>query len=201
MVFRKKRALLKGLRPQSGAQNQYGHREIKMLRPICGICAPSDMNAAPRWWETCNHEAYVGQRAETLTIPVYEDSLDDAGQPTGERIITGENSTTTARPFPNLVAVSRTPRLDSGLGVEKGRRRGFILPEELECAAYPNGIEPFCQYAQCFSQELSKFRNGDYCSEDHAARAYDDEVGKPAEVYDRPRRMEQLAGRGKEVRI
>ena len=137
---------LKGLHRAGERELGVGHREIKMLRPVCSICAPRETPWG--WWNDCTHEPYIGEKGETFTENIYEDD------PDGGRVITGTNKKVVLRPYPNFVPVPQVTRLSSGQGPEYKRRlNGFILPQELSCEAYPNGIAPCCEFYGCYYQD------------------------------------------------
>lgn len=191
------------MRKAAGSQMRASAREIKMLRPICEVCASNTDAAARGWWNDCPHEPYVGTRTETVTTREYEDVKDGAGKPTGERIVKGTVEKSIEKPWPNLVSVSVGVRINSGNGVEKKRVRfGYILPEELRCDAYPEGIDPFCQFRECYEQEgLKEYRHGLFCREQEAALVYQDESGKTREIYNDDRMKDEWADVLSKVRI
>ena len=178
-------AILKGLRP--AARIEFGFREIGMLRPVCKTCQ-SGANVAKDWYVNCEHEPYVGTRTIKTVTRRYEDGQD------GERIVVGTDEQTVERPFPNLVKVSAAVIINSGLGVEKGRLKGYILPSELRCEAYPDGIADFCEFRDCFQQEgLVQYEHGRFCREGEAIAAYRAANGREAiEIHDGERRRDQI---------
>jgi len=181
-------AKLKGMRQATGREIELGHREVKMLRPICDVCAPNTKRVAPGWEKNCPHHPYIGTKTETVTERVYEDG------PDGTRVVTGSTSTTTERPWPNFVQIATTLRINSGQGVEKARAKGYILPTELVDDAFPDGIAPFCEMSNCFVQEgLKEYPTGTFCRAVEAAHVYEDERGVTIEFYDQGRRRDQVA--------
>lgn len=61
-------------------------------------------------------------------------------------------------------------RIRSGRAVRITLAQGAKWPAEF-------GIAPFCELHGCFSQDLTKFRNGLYCSDLHAAFVYARQTG------------------------
>lgn len=178
-------AIIMGLRPAT--RIEWGFREVKMLRPVCDICTDGP-NVPKNWYETCPHDPYIGTRVDTTTERQYE-TQDD-----GTRVITGTNETQIERPFPNFVGVSATTIVNSGLGVEKGRAKGFILPSEYQGPAYPEGIADCCEFRDCFVQTgLKDYRSGRFCREGEAIAAYRAEYSREAvEIHDAEIRREQI---------
>jgi hypothetical protein len=86
-------------------------------------------------------------------------------------------------------------RISSGLGPDYKRAfHGFILPEELECEAYPEGIAPMCEFRECYWQEgLKTYDSGTFCQEVEAVIAYEDAKGVPQEVHNQEVRDDQFA--------
>ena len=164
-------AKLKGMRR---ARNpRIGLRGITMLRPICqnGISDPvkhpgrgtcqSGAEVAWNWYEDCPHDPYVGVRQNRFEVPIYSEPHED-----GSRTIMEMEERVTWEPFPNFAEAVVDRRVNSGRGVERARRKGWILPEELRSPAYPNGIAPMCQFRSCRWQDgLVNYRNGTYCRE------------------------------------
>lgn len=184
-----KGAKLKGLHRASGTEIPLGHRAVTMLRPICKVCAPNTAVAPPRWYDACPHQPYVGERGETTTVNTYEN--DDEGG----RVVTGAETKTVLRPWPNLVKIPLIQRISSGRGPEYKRVfDGFIAPEELRCEAYPEGIAPMCEFRECFWQEdLKEYSTGRFCQEAEAVIAYEDSKGIAQEVYNQEIRGDQFA--------
>lgn len=151
-------AKLKGLRR---ARNlRVGLRCVTMLRPICTICQ-SGQEVAADWYKECSHDPYVGKKQTTYQEAIYSDPLPD-GSVTLERMEDRFKWET----WPHFVEVAVNIQINSGMGVERGRRKGYILPEELRSPAYPNGIAPMCQFRSCRWQVgLQEYRWGTFCRE------------------------------------
>lgn len=150
-------AKLKGMRR---ARNlRIGLRGVVMLRPICDEC--QDGEVAYDWFVTCEHDPYVGIREKRVEVPIYSEPQED-----GSRIIERMEERVSWEPWPNFAEATVDRRVNSGNGVERARRKGWILPEELRSEAYPNGIAPMCQFRGCRWQDgLVHYRNGSYCRE------------------------------------
>lgn len=139
-------------------------RNPKMLRPICATCQQGQ--AVPEdWWKTCPHDKYTTVGYHTETVRKYEDVVDAEGSPTGQKRLLGTEEISTPYERPNWVQPANHPRIGSGVLVNKKRRRyGFIFPEELRSAEYPNGIANPCDFRDCFWQEgVKEYRWGRFC--------------------------------------
>ena len=183
-------AKLKGLHRAAGTQIPVGHRSVKMLRPTCAECAPNTSVAPAQWWLQCPHQPYVGEKGEVVVEQTYEDD------PDGGRVIASTQSKTVLRPWPNFVGIPLVQRISSGRGPEyKAVLNGFILPEDLRCDAYPNGIAPMCEFRECYWQEdLKDYSTGRFCQEAEAVVVYEDSKGIAAEVYNTEIRSDQFEG-------
>jgi hypothetical protein len=155
-----KPAFLKGVKRTRASR--FGHRRIKMLRPSCDQCSGP---MAPRdWYLTCEHDPYVGVREIRRQVPTYSEPDEN-----GERTVLGMEEKVSWEPFPNRAAVSLANNINSGEGMERARRKGYIMPEELRSPAFPNGIAPFCQFHNCWWQHgLQQYNDGVFCNRDEA---------------------------------
>lgn len=133
-------------------------RYIKMLRPICATCQRGH-NVAEDWWRSCTHEPHIAVGYKTEVHRRYED-LED-----GSRKLVGTDTIEVPFERPNWVQVPLMNRIGGGRLVDKKRLRyGFILPEDLRSAEYPNGIANPCEYRDCFWQEdIKEYRWGRFC--------------------------------------
>jgi hypothetical protein len=155
-----KPAFIKGLKRTRVAR--FGHRRIKMLRPECDEC--NTPFAPPQWWKDCEHDPYIGVREKRTQVPVYSEPLED-----GSVVVERMEERVSWEPFPNITAVSLANHINSGEGVERARAKGRILPEELRSPAYPNGIAPMCQFANCrWQHDLKEYRDGTFCTPEEA---------------------------------
>lgn len=152
-------AKLKGLRR---ARNlRVGLRAITMLRAICDQGCQDGDDVPHDWYLECPHDPYIGVREKRVQVPIYSDEQED-----GSRVLERMEERVTWEPWPNFVDVIHDLRVNSGNSVERGRRRGWILPEELRNELYPNGIAPMCQFKGCRWQDgLKKYRYGTFCRE------------------------------------
>lgn len=184
-------AKLLGLHRASGGELEHGVRDIKLLRPICHICAPEVEKAGWGWWDRCEHDPYVGEKGEFISVPVYEDDPEIPGA----RILVKRNERTVLRPFPNFVGVAKGRRYNNGRGPEdKSLWYGYIDPKDLRSPAYPNGIAPLCEYLNCFWQEgLKTYESGTFCQEREAILVYENERGTIPEVNNQDIRADQYA--------
>jgi hypothetical protein len=150
-------AKLKGLRR---ARNlRVGLRGITMLRPQCKDCKGPD--APVDWYLYCPHDPYIGVREKRVEVPLYSDIQSD-----GARIVEGMEERVTWEVWPNFAEAVVDMRVNSGNGVEKARRKGWIMLDEVRSEAFPNGIAPMCQFRSCRWQEgLVTYKNGVYCRE------------------------------------
>lgn len=136
-------------------------REIKMLRPICATCQQGE-NVPPDWYNDCPHDPYVS----TVEIPektnVYEDS-----EINGEtrKVLVGTQTTVRYEPRPNWGSATDYKGVNSGRGVSKSLRKGWIFPEDLTSPAWPTGIKPRCMFRECMAEDLKEYRNGRFCRE------------------------------------
>lgn len=190
-------AKLRGLHRAAPGQIGTGHRAVKMLRPICNICAPDTSQAAAHWWTDCPHDPYIGEKGEIITDREY------ATDPSGGRYVSSESSRTVLRPWPNFVPISRVTRISSGLGPEYKRAfHGFILPSELRNEAFPNGIADCCEYWECYYQDdLQEYSTGTFCQEDESVAVYQDAIGRTVEVNNREIAADQFEADRSKVRV
>lgn len=163
-----KPAFLKGVRRARAVR--FGQRRIKMLRPICSNKEKTgcqDGAEVPRdWYLSCPHDPYVGRKQHMVEVPIYSEPAED-GTVTLEEV----QQRLKWEVWPNFVQPVLSVMVNSGRGVEKGRAKGYIMPEELRSPAFPNGIAPFCQFRNCFWQHgLTEYKSGIYCSEMEAKR-------------------------------
>lgn len=172
-----------------------GQRAIKMLRPSCletdregrptGGCQ-SEANLPSDWWRLClsrGHDPYISVVERTERKPKLSEPDEQ-----GRRQVEGHEEVVWYEEHPNLAEVVVNIRVNSGQGVEKARRKGFVLPEE-------RGLAPFCQYWGCWSQDIKvrSGRFGDYCSDAQARVVAADYMGRHLEVLQPEKREEQLA--------
>jgi hypothetical protein len=152
-------AKLKGLRR---ARNlRVGLRCITMLRPICRDGCQDGIDVPADWYNDCPHDPYVGRRQKITQVPIYSDPLPD-----GSVTLKEMQDRITWETWPHFVEVALNMAVNSGRGVDRGRRKGYILPEELRSPVYPNGIAPMCQFRSCRAQEgLKEYRWGTFCRE------------------------------------
>lgn len=152
-------AFLKGLRRAGNLR--VGLRCVTMLRPICTDGCQDGQEVPRDWFLTCPHDPYVGKKQHINQVPIYSDPLPD-GSVTLERM----EDRISWETWPHLVEVAVNPQVNSGQGVERGRRKGYILPEELRSPFYPNGIAPMCQFRACRWQHgLREYKWGTFCRE------------------------------------
>lgn len=149
-------AILDGLR-RANIRVTVVQRTIKLLRPICATCQRG-ANVAPDWFKRCEHNPYISIRKESTKVPLYEDL------PDGRKKLVGQDEIHSWHEQPNWVQVPLSPRISSGLAVERKMRAGFILPEDLRTPEYPNGIKNPCEFRDCFAQKgLKGYRWGTFC--------------------------------------
>lgn len=154
-----------------------GQRSITMLRPVCRICQRTD-NVPWDWYTTCPHDPYVTVVTRRVNEPEYGPE-----NPDGSREVIGTRVVETYEVRPNVQETALTMRVNSGDGVIKARKKGFILPSELRSPAYPGGIADACQFRDCkYQQGLVAYRNGTYCREIEALLVAIDEQGEAFEV-------------------
>lgn len=212
------------LRLYEGRKNMrstVGQRRIKMLHPVCnaekmrqlgrpeGEACQDAANIVPGWWLTCPHDPYFSLAQERVRTPRREDVLDEKGNKVeGKYRITGyDDEVVTLGEVPNITQVSYVERINSGRGLLRKRRLGYILPEE-----HPEKpIAPYCQFLDCWTHVKDQNgRNvkgavyhdvyGDYCEEWQAKLAAADilgrtlEIGSPNLPGSAEKRAEQLAG-------
>ena len=184
---------LKGLRR---ARNlRFGLRAVKMLRPICRDGCQDGAEVAWDWHLSCPHDPYVGKREKRTQVPIYSEPHED-----GSVSLEGMDERISWEPYPNFSEVTVSTRVNSGTGVNKARRKGFILPEELRSPLYPTGIAPMCQFKGCYWHEgLREYRYGTFCRELEARLVGFDEhdaEGNPLygamEVHHEAKRQKQL---------
>lgn len=133
-------------------------REITMLRPICDLCQ-RPKRTQPGWWLKCPHNPYA------QIVPVRSKNTVYETLPDGRRRVKGIEEFETLEERPNRVQVSAWRRINSGVLVERKRRRnGFILPSELRTEMFPFGVANTCEFRDCFVQEnLISTRWGNFC--------------------------------------
>lgn len=141
---------------------RFGQRTIKMLRADCDECQTAD---APRdWMKSCTHDPYVSVREKRTQVPIYSEPHED-----GTVTVEGVEERVAFEPWPNFVQVTLSNNINSGEGVERGRNKGYIMPEELRSPAFPHGIAAMCQFRNCFWQhDLKEYRDGTFCRADEA---------------------------------
>lgn len=190
-----KLAKLQGLHRASGSEVEHGLRDIKLLRPICHECAPEVEKAGHGWWDRCPHDPYMGTRSRFITDVDYIDEVDDAGKPTGNRIVGKSTTREVQYPWPNFVGVAKGRRYNNGHGPEdKQTWYGYITPDQLRSPAYPDGIAPVCDFRNCYWQEgLKTYDSGTFCRELEAVLVYENEVGTVPEVNNQDIRADQIA--------
>jgi len=144
-------------------------REIKMLRPICGVCAAASGGKKylpSLWFETCQHDPYVTYREVTTPTPTYEPV--DPEVPNGAKKVVRVEDIVTIEPRPNWVSTSLAGGLNKGRGVERALWKGFIYPQSLRSPTYPGGIKRRCQFRDCLAEDVKRFTNGWFCREEEA---------------------------------
>lgn len=140
-------------------------REVKMLRPLCGQCedAVGGSKYLPHgWWNDCEHDPYISYVEKPVTRPVTEEQED------GSKKLTGTETTLVPEARPNWVSITHAGGMNKGRGVDKGLRRGYIYPQQLKSELFPDGIKRRCQFRECYSEDLTQYRNGWFCREDEA---------------------------------
>lgn len=152
-------------------------RSIKMVRPRCQTCQRAPGQVID-WWKTCTHNPYIGLREVHTPEPIYSEPDSQ-----GRRTVLGVEDKVYWEAIPNLKSVDLNIRTNSGEGVERARRKGCILPEELRTPEFPNGIAQMCQYRGCESHDI-RFHTayGDYCREIEAKLVAADYLGHVLEV-------------------
>lgn len=166
-------------------------REVKMMYPSCpsnpdtGFEGCEDRMDIPRdWWNHCEHDPYY-----TDTMRVERKAVTEVDED-GVQTVTGYTEKFIPERKPNLTQVGLSIRQNSAKGIDKARRRGWILPEE-----HPSDpLAPFCQFRDCWSQDLNVRSPiyGDYCMELQAKAIAMDQNGKTVEVLAESKRAEQL---------
>lgn len=147
-------------------------REIKMLRPQCSECAAKvggKKYLSPGWQDSCPHDPYVSLSERAVTRPTYEDVLDDEGNATGAKRVTGTETIIEYEPRPNWVSISHAAGMNKGRGVDRALRRGYIYPQMLRSPVWPAGIKRRCQFRECFSEDITRYANGWFCRREEAA--------------------------------
>lgn len=149
---------------------RFGQRSLKMLRPVCRVCQAGD-NVPRDWYKICTHDPYLAVAETRVPVTVYEDIVDEKGEPTGAKKVVGIEQTAEFRVVPNWVEITLGLRVNSGKGLEMAQAKGFIQPWELRTPAFPDGIAPVCQFRECYAQDtpegkkLLRTRYGDFCRE------------------------------------
>lgn len=166
-------------------------RDVKMLTPSCpsnpdtGFEGCQDrLDVAYEWWKDCPHDPYYTDIVRVERTPVFQNEED------GSRTVIDYTERHIPERKPNLSQVALSIRQNSGRGIEKARRHGWILPEE-----HPSDpLAPFCQFSGCWSQDLTVKTPiyGDYCTELQAKAVAMDQNGKTVEVLDGGKRADQL---------
>jgi len=175
--------------------------------PVSGPCKQAPYNAdgsvntnfRSKWWETCTHGAPAQEELDALgyTGPAayydkgyrtrYVDEFEK--QADGSLIVTGRQEVRQLVIMPRIEQVSASKRNNSGSGPAAAELFGAKKPEEF-------GIAPFCEYWDCFSQDITKYANGYFCSEGHSKLVFADEEFIVLAIGDgdgaRKRRREQL---------
>ena len=171
---------------------RFGQRRIKMLRPICsngceGLTAD--------WYATCPHDPYIGVGEKRVTTPVYSEPRED-----GSVIVEKMEERVTFEIRPNWAEVTVSMKVNAGQGVERARRKGFILPTELNSPAYPNGIARLCEFRGCYWQhDLLDTRFGVFCKEIEAKRVAQDRQTATARCSTEPPRSTTWLKAGKQL--
>lgn len=157
-------------------------RTMKMADPHCDICQVP--NHPINWAFNCEHNPYVTEREVPVREPIIE-----VNEETGEKLITGEKTKLVLEESPNFTQIPMGKRYDNGNAFRIARELGMKMPEEL-------GFAPFCQYRDCWSQDLKvkTAMYGSYCSEAHAKLVMAEELEIFLDVTDEKRRAQQLAG-------
>jgi hypothetical protein len=150
---------LKGLRR---ARNlRVGLRCITMLRPICREGCQDGAEVARDWYTDCPHDPYVGKKQNIEQVPIYSEPLED-----GSVTLLRMEDRIKWEAWPHFVEVAVNIQVNSGQGIERGRLKGYILPEELRSPLYPQGIAPMCEFRSCRWQAgLRQYRWGTFCRE------------------------------------
>lgn len=187
-------AKIKGMHRAAGPELDYVARDIKLVRPICRICAPDVERAGHGWWNRCPHDPYMGEKGEPVTSITYKDELDDEGNVIG-RVVDETTTKVVLRPYPNWAPVAQSLGLNGGRGPEyKKVLYGFIEPQDLRSPAFPNGIAPCCEFRDCFWQDdLTEYAVGTFCQEREAVAVYEDTNGTVVEINNSQVRADQLA--------
>lgn len=136
-------------------------REIKMLRPICASCQRGD-NVPRDWFTDCTHDPYVSVVEIPEVTNVYEDVEVDGET---RKQLTGTKTLVRYEPRPNWGSATDYKGVNSGRGVQKALRKGWIFPEDLTSPAWPNGIKPRCMFRECMAEDIKQYRNGSFCRE------------------------------------
>ncbi len=151
-------AILEGMRRTPNLS--VGIKGVTMLRPICHACQRAE-NVQRDWYASCDHEPYVQQVEKRTPVPIYSEPRAD-----GSVVVEKMEEQVTWTPHPNVVDVIQEMVANSGMGVEKARAKGYILPTELVSPLYPHGIAAFCEFRGCRSQtDLKRYKFGTFCRE------------------------------------
>jgi hypothetical protein len=152
-------AKLKGLRRAGNLR--VGLRCITMVRPICIDGCQDGVDVPLDWYLECPHDPYVGKKQSINQVPIYSEPLED-----GSVTLVEMQDRISWETWPHFVEVALDIQVNSGRGVERSRRKGRILPEELRSPVYPNGIAPMCQFRGCRWQHgLKEYKWGVFCRE------------------------------------
>ena len=188
-------AVLKGMHVASGSDLDASRaiRMVKLCDPRCDVCAPDQWVAPHNWWRDCPHDPYTHFELRDEVKTEYR-TLEN-----GERIVASKEVTQIERPWPNFRQVPATSR-HGGLLVETGhiakrkfQQFGWIPPEDIRSPAFPNGLAPFCQFRECFSQDIKRYVSGWFCQELEAILCYEDQTYVKPEVNLQTARDEQFA--------
>jgi hypothetical protein len=142
--------------PSGNTKLNFAIRMVKLVAPQCRVCTEGPH--AADWFRTCPHDPYFHAQEVPEVVEEREP------QPDGTYLVTDRKTVVRVRRMPNLRQVPHSPR-HLGYALRNKLLKGFALPEQL-------GILPFCQFGDCWSQDLpERWRgvvHGDYCSEAHA---------------------------------
>jgi hypothetical protein len=172
-----------------------GIRTIKLVSPICDICAPEQWNVSPNWVIECPHSPYTHYEFQDEVKTEFED------RPDGSRVVKSREIESVERPWPNLRQVPASPRHTGnnlvGNAAEMARQKyvqfGWVPPEDVRCEAFPNGLAAMCQYRDCFAQDIKQYASGWFCREEEAIICWEDQNYVKTEVYNELERHEQFA--------
>lgn len=170
-------------------------REVKMLRPICKPCEQAvggSQYLEAGWYETCPHDPYVSIVEKAIEQPVYEDVVDEQGEPTGQKRVVRTEILKSFEPAPNWVSITDASGMNKGRGLDRALRRGFIFPQQLRSPAWPNGLKMRCMFRECYSEDIHKFSNGWFCREKEAKLVKVSDTEETWEVGQFSKRSDQI---------